>query len=190
MCPECGGIATRVINASHDPEGNRIRRRECEGCGHKYPTVEVAFPYSFHEADADKREAPAYSGRIKVPEYEPSYFQVERATLRRRVIRHSTASKRGAESVTVFDPDPEGEVMLVRLKRSSKVPRCRKGIHVMRGQNVYHHPRGHKVCNACRREAANARYHNAWSKMPEVLKDEIRAKDRKRFSKYRTRRAA
>lgn len=151
MCPECGGVSTRVINASHDPEGNRIRRRECDGCGHKFPTVEVAFPFSFHEADADKRESPAYSGRIKVPEYEPSYFMVQRGRL-------SAARKTRTRGKLAFVPDPEGTTVLVRLRRSSKQPRCRKGIHVMRGKNVYHHPRGHKVCNACRREAANALY--------------------------------
>ena len=152
MCPECGGTTTRVINASHDPEGNRIRRRECEGCGHKFPTVEVPFPFSFHEADADKRETPAYSARIKVSEYEPSRFEFERTSV-------------GSVSAVI-----------VMLRRSSKLPRCRKGLHVMRGANVYHHPRGHKVCNACRRDAANQRYRNAMEKMPESIRAEVNAR--------------
>lgn len=143
MCPECGGTVTRVLNASHDPEGNRIRRRSCEGCGSTFPTVEVPFPFSFHEADADKREAPAYSSRIKVSEYEPSRFEFEH-----QAGRYPTVT--------------------VTLKRSSKLPRCRKGIHVMRGRNVYRHPRGHSVCNACRREAANALYRDHLSPVTSV----------------------
>lgn len=186
MCPECGATETRVINASHDPEGNRIRRRECEVCAHKFPTVEVPFPFSFHEADADKREAPAYSSRIKVPEYEPSYFVAERVTLRRHTLKRKTLHANGRlESridgrVTIADPDPEGDVLLVRLKRSSKLPRCRKGLHVMRGANVYHHPRGQNACNACRREAANARYRNAMEKMPQSIRDELNARSAER----------
>lgn len=181
MCPECGGVSTRVINASHDPEGNRIRRRECGACGHTFPTVEVAFPFSFHEADADKREAPAYSSRIKVPEYEPSYFVAERGRLHVRrdplAIKHRTGR--------AFVSDPEGDVILVRLKRSNKYPRCRKGIHVMRGKNVYHHPRGHKVCNACRREAANAYYRHRMDNMPATLRAEWAEKERARLSRRR-----
>lgn len=153
MCPECGGTQTRVINASHDPEGNRIRRRECENCAHKFPTVEVPFPFSFHEADAGKRESPAYSSRIKVPEYEPAWFEYEVVPARSTMTR-----------------------MMITLKRSSKLPRCRKGLHIMRGANVYHHPRGAKVCNACRRESANARYRNAMEKMPASLRAELNAK--------------
>jgi len=170
VCPECGGIQTRVINASHDPEGNRIRRRECEGCAHKFPTVEVPFPFSFHEADADKREAPAYSSRIKVSEYEPSRFEYEVVPAVGRNVRSQ---------------------VIVTLRRSSKLPRCRKGLHVMRGKNVYHHPRGQKTCNACRREAANARYRNAMEKMPQSIRAELNAQSaaRKR-QKVRERAAA
>lgn len=158
MCPECGGVNAGVVNTSHDPEGFKIRRRRCESCGADFNTVEVPFPFSFHEADEGKRNAPAYSSKITTPEYEPSWFDTQVGTVR---LRRANRRRGAVEVIRAFDPDPDGLAMLITLRRSSKMPRCRKGLHVMRGANVYHHPRGHKVCNACRRTAANARYRRA-----------------------------
>jgi hypothetical protein len=159
MCPDCGSTAATVLNSSHDPEGHRIRRRRCDNCAVDFATIEVPFPFSFHEADDDKRHAPAYSSRIKVSEYEPSWFEFTPGKLtHRRKIRPG----RKPEKFLAFVPH-EGDLaaadaVLVTLRRSSKAKRCRKGLHVMRGRNVYTHPRGHKVCNACRRASANARW--------------------------------
>lgn len=177
MCPECGGTRTRVVNSSHDPEGQRIRARDCKSCGTRFGTVEVPFPFSFHEADADKREAPAYSSRIKVPEYEPSRFEIRRGRVSARAV---VTADRKHERVHTFTPDPEGPIVVVSLKRSAKYPRCRKGLHVMRGANVYQHPRGHKVCNACRRAASNALYRYTMDRMPESIRAERNAESRAR----------
>lgn len=157
-CPECGGVNSGVVNTSHDAEGHKIRARDCHDCGKRYNTVEVAHPFSFHEADEGKRQAPAYSSRIKTPEYEPAYFEMETGRLVRR-----WRNRKGRATVMfrAFEADPDGDVVMVKLCRSSKYPRCRSGLHVMRGANVYHHPAGHKVCNACRRAASNARNRRA-----------------------------
>lgn len=168
MCPDCGGTDTGVINASHDAEGNRIRRRACRNCDVTFATVEVPFPFSFHEADADKRASPAYSARIKQPEYEPAWFEVEfvRVTQPRR--RQYRNGRKGPAFRPLYPDDEAKNAVLVTLKRSNKYPRCRKGIHVMRGKNIYHHPRGHQVCNACRRAAANALYRDHLSPVTSV----------------------
>ena len=40
-CPYCGAIKTRVIDTSRHALGVR-RRRECQGCGQRFNTVERA----------------------------------------------------------------------------------------------------------------------------------------------------
>ncbi len=39
-CPYCYTLNTRVIDTSHDGQGNVRRRRECESCGQRFSTVE------------------------------------------------------------------------------------------------------------------------------------------------------
>ena len=54
-CPECGGHRTAVCNSHRDEEGNRIRLRGCQDCGHYFGTVEVHVPgFSFHRAKASR----------------------------------------------------------------------------------------------------------------------------------------
>lgn len=44
-CPSCGASDTRVIDSRPAEAGNSIRRRrECEGCGHRFTTYERLEP--------------------------------------------------------------------------------------------------------------------------------------------------
>ena len=57
LCPECGGPYTEVRNSNHDTEGNKIRYRNCQECGHWFSTAEVVVKgFSFHRAKAGDRE--------------------------------------------------------------------------------------------------------------------------------------
>src|SRR5574338_376114 len=55
-CPECGGMHAMVKNSNLDVEGNRIRQRRCDDCGHWFSTVEVVLPgLSFHKTRPSQR---------------------------------------------------------------------------------------------------------------------------------------
>lgn len=160
-CPECGAIRSRTTTASLDTEGHRIRQRQCEGCDAYFTTVEVAIPFSFSAVDALKRE---YRNAKQPPKRTPDYFRVTR----------SESQLRGRlDTVTT--------VSLVRGKRSNK---CRKGLHVLAGDNVYVNKRtGQRVCNPCRRESANARYQHMMQNMPQSIRDERNARNREYLRK-------
>lgn len=175
MCPECGGIKAHVKNASHDPEGNRIRSRLCETCGFRFSTIEVPFPFSMHEADATKRASPSYSARVKTPEYEPSRFEILIGKFGRLKKRRPSDPPRWA-----FTELATGNIAVIRLKRSSKAPRCRQGLHVMRNPNIYTNPTtGRRTCNACRRAAANNYYRNHLSPVTSISARRRKAQARK-----------
>jgi hypothetical protein len=154
-CPACGSTRSLVYSASLDARGHRIRMRHCEVCPEKFPTVEVAIPFSYWEADALTRER---HGERGVPRREPDGFLVRPTT------REASWS--------------------VRLIKGQKLNTCRKGLHELEGENVYNHPSGQRVCKPCRREKMRASYANRMSKMPASLRDELR-EDRRRKSAER-----
>lgn len=41
-CPYCHSMTSRVVDTSHDAQGNVRRRRECDACGQRFSTVERA----------------------------------------------------------------------------------------------------------------------------------------------------
>lgn len=66
----------------------------------------------------------------------------------------------------------------IRLIRGRPLDLCRKGLHELKGENVYVNPRsGARVCQPCRRETAKARYHHMMRHMPPSIRAERNARN-------------
>jgi hypothetical protein len=155
-CPECGGMFTRAENSGFDTEGNRIRSRKCQECGHHFATVEIHVPgMSFHRANSIKR------GRWSTPR----------------------PVKRTPDHIRV---KAEGDSLSVTLVKGKRLNVCRSGLHELVGDNVYVNPNtGHRSCSPCRRKAARELYAHKMAHMPPALLEEWREKDRKRSQRRR-----
>ena len=159
-CPDCGAVRSRTMTAGLDTEGHRIRHRQCEGCERYFTTVEVAIPFSFSAVDALKRE---YRDSKQPPRRTLDYFVV--------------APTEGA----LQHLRPTFTIALVRGRWSN---RCRKGLHELAGDNVYVNKRnGQRVCQACRRESAKARYRHMMDNMPQSIREERNRRNREYLRK-------
>ena len=69
------------------------------------------------------------------------------------------------------------------------VATCRSGRHEWKPENIYHSPKGHRMCRPCRLENARERYHHARRKAPPSIIEDQRAYWRER-DRIRRRRAA
>lgn len=169
-CPECGSTRNIVSDAGLDPNGHRIRIRQCEGCEQPFTTLEIALPFSYYGANALK---PEYRNRKQPPRKSLDYFTVE-------------------TSAAPYSP----LVATVALHCGRAYEKCRKGLHRLAGENVYVNKRtGSRVCQACRRETARARYHHMMQNMPASIRAERNERNReylrKRYAEgKRSRRAA
>ncbi len=155
VCPECGGTITGTVSGGIDSEGHSIRFRLCRTCEVHLTTVEVEITFSFTAVDVTKRDRLRQRRITKYPpRIAPDHLEVERAY-------------RGAES------------MIVRVVKGERLNRCRSGLHDMAGENVYVQPKsGNRVCQACRRASATARYHHAMAHMPPAIREERNARNR------------
>ena len=127
-CPECGDLRTIAAAGGLDEDGHRIRLRKCSNCDHNFTTLELAIDFNFYAFDTMKRKHRTYKGRV--PMYELGHFKVWQV----------------------------GETTSIRPTPGQARNLCRKGLHPLRGKNVYIRPNGQRVCNPCRRAAANALY--------------------------------
>ena len=148
-CPECGASRSEVRSASLDAVGHRIRHRRCYTCEGMFTTLEVAIPFSFSGADALKRERHSTEGPARRA---TDYFLVRRAE--------------------------RGNAWMIHMQYGLESNRCRRGLHVLEGDDVYVHPGGQRICKPCRRENSRARYANRMAKMPESLRAELREERR------------
>ena len=41
VCPECNSAQLYVVDSRNNKEDYVARRRKCEACGHRFPTVEI-----------------------------------------------------------------------------------------------------------------------------------------------------
>lgn len=149
VCPECGSSRSEVRSGSLDAVGHRIRLRRCFTCEEMFTTVEVAIPFSFSGADALKRERHGTDGH---PRRATDYFMVQKTD--------------------------RGNAWQIHMQYGRASNRCRKGLHVLEGDDVYVHPSGQRICKPCRRENSRERYANRMAKMPESLRAELREQRR------------
>lgn len=128
-CPECGCTSSTVQKAGFDAEGHRIRVRHCRECEHNFGTVEVALPntFSFNATDVFKSER----------DHDKYQQQMGRLVPR--------AAARASTDIIAVN---------VRIHKGKKSDWCRKGLHLLKGENLYiRPPDGHRICRACAREA-------------------------------------
>lgn len=158
-CPECGGHRTTGTVAGHDPDGHRIRQRDCRECGHRFCTVEIALDFDFFRTDVDRRE--------------------------RRVAK--MPARRSPDSIRVsYHPNGVGATIRLEPGRSLE-DHCRRGLHKLEGRNVYYAPNGQRICNECRRIGARARYHGDMALLPPAILAERRVANNERRRRERQR---
>ena len=137
-CPECGDLRTGVAKAGLDVEGHRIRGRQCRNCDHTFTTIEVPIPFVFNRMDVMKTEY----GLDRLKRIGP---KVQYRASPRRLPDHF-------ESHT-FEGDQRHSQpkygMTITFIPGSKSDRCRKGLHLLVGRNVFRRPDGARQCREC-----------------------------------------
>ena len=135
-CPFCGHIrSVRVGNGWSEPDDHYLRYKQCDGCGDKYVTVEVAVPpdrTSFYRLD--------YHGR-----------ELRRERWRRKYAKTTQRQK----------PQKSDQLQVTVKVIPSKdfdVTHCFRG-HEFTAANTYTNPAsGQRRCRSCRDDAARRWY--------------------------------
>lgn len=128
-CPECGDMNAPVRHSGHDVGGNRVRRRDCGNCGHRFTTVEVPVDASFFRLVQATRETKAYPHSV-----DPDVIVV-------RMCRVS-----GLPEITVR----RGKV---------RAKRCRRGLHILTAENTIQWRSKAGQCRLCYNDTRRETYH-------------------------------